>query len=197
MIVQRSLKEVSVANVEEPAAAAAASSAAPLAADDDASPIIHFSHALYLDVGGEQGGMVDKFKFLKHNQVPNCTLELRRVVQSDEIAASSASAAAEYSESTVTSAAAAPPFLLCLVALRRIAPGTSFSVDFSQRSVQIFTHPFEIALTILCWDHAFPNIFTTPQAHTCFAWHRSNERVQGSRHCGGQCNLRFRVTCDV
>jgi hypothetical protein len=79
--------------------------------------MLNFVNDLYLDIGegvggggGRNDGAVSKFRFLKHSQVPNCQLQLR--VTADD----------------------APPFaVICLVALRRIAVGTPFTVDFSQR----------------------------------------------------------------
>jgi hypothetical protein len=81
--------------------------------------VLNFVNDLYLDIGegnsgtgGENDGVVSKFRFLKHSQVPNCQLQLR--VMADD--------------------ASAPPFaVVCLVALRRIAVGSPFTVDFSQR----------------------------------------------------------------
>ena len=112
------------------------------AADGDHSCVVHYAQDMYLDIGGVEGAAVSKFRFLKHSHVPNCTLELRRVrrvavadadalpVQTASDPASSADADAE---AAAAAAAAAPTVLLCVVALRRIAPGVSLSIDFSQR----------------------------------------------------------------
>jgi hypothetical protein len=84
--------------------------------------VLNFVNDLYLDIGegnsracGENDGAVSKFRFLKHSQVPNCQLQLR--VMADDTGSSSL-----------------PLFaVVCLVALRRIAVGSPFTVDFSQR----------------------------------------------------------------
>jgi hypothetical protein len=99
----------------------------------DSVCLVNFGQGLYLDAagggggggGGEGGEVVSKFRFLKHSQVPNCVLELRKMCANVE--------------GDCVSAPPPPQVLLCLVSLRRISPGTSLTVDFSQRQLPLYS----------------------------------------------------------
>jgi hypothetical protein len=108
---------------------------------ENMSCVMSLAGGLYLNAGGQRGGAVSKFRFLKHSQVPNCALELRQV-------------SADGSLPALLEGESPNSFLvLCVVSLRRIAPGSPLTVDFSQRNanalLRIIVQNFLLYLLLL------------------------------------------------